>query len=566
MLVRAIYALRYLIWMLANLRRRLRRPPDYVVFILEGAYPELPAERGNFLQRRLSPPKPSLRELARQFRVIAGDPRVRGVVLHLRQLEMPIAHLQRLRGLVDELRAAGKRVVAWSHGYDGARYYLASAADEVLLQSGGYVEPTGYRVSYSFLADALGRIGVKADIVQISPYKSAGDTLARRSMSDEMRQMVNWVMDAVYADFIRGIAEGRNLDEEGAKALVDNAPYTDRQALDARVVDRIIGEEDLPAYLGEGAKPARLSDWDGAYKGMLRPSLERPGRYVALLRIEGPIVEGRSRRPPGGQPLPLPFLFSPRAGDLTVVQEARAVLADKRAAAVVVYVDSVGGSSDASEAMAAALDKVAAKKPLVVAMGAVAGSGGYYVSSPAHWIVAQSGTLTGSIGVLSGKLVTAGLLDKLLLGREAISRGRRARFASAETQFSQEERKLVWDHIKRVYDLFLDRVAASRKMKVEEVDSIGGGRVWTGRQALERGLVDELGGLDDALSKARELAGLHSRARVREVRVGKRHLPPPMPDAAALAQYAIESVRMFNGARALCLCPLVWEEGQSDLF
>ena len=565
MLSRLIYALRKLLWLLGNLRRRLGKPPDYVVFVLEGPYPELPEPRSGFLRRRLFPTRPSLRELSEQLRAVAADPRVRGVVLHLRPLNMPPAQLQTLRDLIGELRSAGKRVVAWSHTYENNSYYVACAADEVLIQPGGFALPLGMHLGFVFLADALKRIGLKAEFIQISPYKSAGDQLSRDSMSDEMREMIGWLMDDVYAGFTRAIAEGRGLDDDGARALVDNAPYDDLKAVEAGVVDATVGEEDLPSHLGSPERPARLVPFEAARRRLLRRPPDPPGRYVALLRIEGDIVDGRSEGPPSNVPALLRMFLRQRAGDLSVVQDARRVLRDRRAAAVVVYVDSRGGSSTASEAMAAALQKVAHKKPLVVAMGAVAGSGGYYVATPAHWIVAQPGTLTGSIGVLTGKIANVGLMDRLLMHRETVTRGRRAGIYSGDRPFSQQERKIVWDQITRVYGLFLDRVARARQMTAEAVDEVGGGRVWTGRQAEERGLVDELGGLDVALTKARELAGLHPRARVREVPPSKGPLQPPVPQPLALFDYALEGLRMFNRGTPLYLCPLLWDEGLDGL-
>ena len=254
-----------------------------------------------------------------------------------------------------------------------------------------------------------------------------------------------------------------------------------------------------------------------------------------------------------------------RAGDISVVQDARKALRDRRAAAVVVYVDSRGGSSTASEAMAAALEKIAATKPLVVAMGAVAGSGGYYVATPAQWIVAQPGTLTGSIGVLEGKVSDVGLMDRLLMRPENVTRGRRAAMYSGDRPFSREEKEIIWESISRVYDLFLGRVARSRKMSTEAVDEISGGRVWTGRQAMDHGLVDELGGLDRALAKARDLAGLHPRARVREVPPARGPLQPPIPQPAAFLDYALDGLRMFNRGTPLYLCPLLWDESLNGL-
>ncbi len=557
MLAYLVYFVRYLVWMLRNLLRRVKRVPEYVIFTLEGTYPELRPPRGSFWQRRISPPPLSLQELGEQFRTIAGDPRVHGVVLHLRPLNMMFAQLQTLRDLIGEMRAAGKRVIVWSHTYDTANYYVACSADEILLQKGGTIDALGLRQRFLFLADALERIGLKGDFVQISPYKSAADFLTRNRMSEELRQMANWLMDSLYAEFLRGVAEGRHLSEKDAKALVDSSPHTDLKAVEARAVDRLISEEDLPTHLGAAGKPARLLPWEDARKRLLLRPITRPGRYVALLRLEGDIIDGHSGRPPVRPPFRIPLLLSERAGDLTVVQEARRVLTDKRAAAVVLYVDSGGGSATASEAMAAALGKIAATKPLVVSMGSVAASGGYYVSTPGQWIVAQPSTLTGSIGVLNGKIVSRGLLDKLLFHWEMISRGEHATFSDTGKPFSEGERTIVWEGIQRIYDVFLDRVTASRKMTREAVDAIGGGRVWTGRQALERGLVDELGGVDRALAKARELAGLHERAPVREVRLGKQPLAP-MAEPAALIQYALEGVRVLNGSKALCLCPLIW--------
>lgn len=556
MLAYAIYALRYALWVLRNLHRRLRKVPDYVVFILEGAYPELRPPRRPFWQRRLVPSELSLQDLAERFRMVAGDPRVKGVVLHLRPLRMPFAQLQTLRDLIWELKKAGKRVVAWSHSYESSNYYVACACDEILLQPGGGLAPLGLRQSFLFLADALDRIGVKAEIMQISPYKTGADILMRSRMSDEAREMISWLMDDLYAQFLQGIAEGRGVDEGSARALVDQSPYTDLKAKAAGAIDTIIGEEDLTSHLGSKAKQARLMFWEEAHKRLLRLPITRPGRYVALLRIEGDIVDGRSQRLPVRPPVRLPFILNDRAGDLSVVQEARQLLKDKRAAAIVVYVDSGGGSATASEAMAAALQKIAAQKPLVVAMGPVAASGGYYISTPAKWIMAQAGTLTGSIGVLHGKIVSAGLLEKLLFHREMISRGQRVTLYDPGRPFSEEERQIVWEAINRMYDVFLDRVASSRQLTREAVDAVGGGRVWTGRQALERRLIDELGGLEKALAKAKELAGLDPQAAVREVRPGRRPLAP-LPEPVGLISYALEGIRMLSGGKALYLCPLM---------
>ena len=564
MLGYAVYAVWYAFWLVGNLIRRLRKPPDYVVFVLEGKYPELRTRKTGFLQRRLFPDaRLSLQELGEQLRAVQQDPRISGVVLHLRSLQLPAAQAQTIRGLIAQLRSSGKRVVAWSSGYDNTAYYVAAAADEILLQTGGGVSPLGLRASFVFLGDALERAGVKADFVQISPYKSAADPLMRTSMSDEVREMSNWLIDAYYDDFVGAVASGRKLGEDAATALVDGAPYTDLQAVASGVVDKLISEEDLPAYLGTAGRGACLTTWDAVKKRLLRRPPIRPGRYIALIRVEGMIVDGRSQRPPFKSPIPLPLVFNPRAGDLTVVQQVRSALADRRAAAVVLYVNSEGGTSSAAEAMASALQKLAAKKPLVAVMGSIAASGGYWVCTPAQWITAQPDTITGSIGVLSGKVVTAGLLDKLSFRRESIGRGLHADFYDTERPFNDEERKTVWGTIQRVYDVFLDRVSNGRNMSREAADAVGGGRVWTGRQALERGLVDELGGLESGVAKARQLAGLHPRAVLREVGPDRGQTPPPLPDPASAVRYAAEGLGILGG-RAVCLSDLITLDAYDD--
>ena len=558
MLAYPIYALRYFFLLLVNLLRRLGKAPEYVVFTLSGDYPEYPQSKGNFIQRRFSPTRTSLLELTAQFRTVADDPRVRGVVLQLRELSMPSAKLETIRDLIGELRAAGKHVVTWSTNLDTARYYLACAADEILLMPSGYVHPFGMSRRYLYLADALEKIGMQGDFVPITPYKSASDMFSRRDMSDEVREMSNWLIDSAFDEFISAIAQGRHIDGETARAIVDQTPATDLQAIDLGVVDTLVHEDDLPNHLQQADKPAQLVMWEQAAGKMFRRPLKRPGRYVALLTVEGLIVDGKSARPPIKPPIPLPLIFDPRAGDESVVQTARKVLADKRAAAVVLYIDSRGGSATSSEAMAATLKKIAAKKPLVVVMGPVAASGGYYVATPGQHIFAQPGTVTGSIGVIMGKLVNAGLLDRLLLNRETISRGKNIGIYESESIFGKEEQKLVRDNIERTYDVFLDHVAASRNMERDALDAIAGGRVWTGRQALENGLVDELGGLDRALAKARELAGLHASASVRLFTPGKQAIPPVAQPAAAF-EYALAGMRTVNQVGPLCLCPIVWD-------
>ena len=551
--------IRYPIWLIQNLDRRLRKPPDYVTFMLSGEYSEYPQPRGNLVMRRIRPRKVSLMELGEQFRLVAGDPRVKGVVLHLRPLEMAPAAIESLRDLVKELRDSGKRVVAWATFFSPANYLVACAADEVLMQPSGEISALGMGRTYPYLAKALKKIGMEGDFIPISPYKSAGDMFSRKNMSKEVRKMSNWLMDSVYEERLQAIGDGRGIEVDAARDLVDQTPMPDNKALELGLIDGLVGEEDLPKHLGTKAEPARLGTWEAASGALQVPRPERASQYVAVIPIDGTIMDGNSGRPPIKPPIDIPIVTDPRAGDLTVVQAARQALRDKRAAGVVLYVNSPGGSATSSEAMRAALEKINEVKPLVVSMGPVAASGGYWVSTPGRSIFAQPSTVTGSIGVILGKIVTHDLLDRLFIGRETVKRGEHTDIYASESRFSKAERAILWDSITRIYELFLERVSESRGMTREEVDELGGGRVWTGRQALENGLVDEIGGLEAAIAKARQLAGLSATAPARLITVGKGQLMPSAQPAAML-EYAMEGARFMQGARPLCISPLALDK------
>ncbi len=542
---------RYLWWLVSSVRRSIGKPPEFVVFVLEESLPGLPDPPRPLWQRFTSKPRLSVKELGERFDAIARDPRIKGVVLHLRTTGMPMATLQDLRELVAKLRKAGKRVVAWAPSYTTGPYYLACACDEILLMPTGMVQQLGFASTGVFLADGLARFGVSADFIQVSPYKSAADPLTKPKMTPEFREQVTWLLDSQFRELVSAVSESRGLDEAGAKDLIDCSPYGDDVAVEKHAADRVVGEEELPSLLA-----GRIGSWEQASGKMRRPAPSlRRGKYIALMRIEGTIVDGRSGRLPVKPPIDIPLLGEERAGDLSVVPLARQVAADKRAAAVVLYVNSRGGSSTASEAMRLALKVVAARKPIVVVMGAVAGSGGYWIATPGSWIVARPSTLTGSIGVLTGKIVTGATWQKLLFNRETIAFGDRVTMYSDERPFNEEERGIVRSDIERIYSVFLDVVARARKMTPDELGPIAQGKVWTGRQALERKLVDEMGGLDAGITKARTLAGLKDDAPVREVRGPKRMVPPLAAATAAAGWfgYVLEGLNLLNRAPALAV-------------
>jgi protease IV len=551
-----LFPFRYLWWLLTSARRSLGKPPEFVEFVLEEDLPALPDPPRPWWQRFTSKPRLSVKELGEQFDAIGRDSRIKGVVLHLRSVGMPMATLQDLRELIARLRKVGKRVVAWAPIYGTGTYYLACACDEIILMPSGEVRPMGFSVTGAFLAEGLARFGIAGDFVQISPYKSAADPLTKSRMSDELREQITWLLDSQHKELVSAIAEGRLLDEAGAKRLIDRSPYGDDVVVKEHVVDHVVAEEELGEHLGRaGGSRVSIGTWERA-RSRMRPPAPRlaRGRYVALIRIEGTIVDGRSGRLPVKPPVDIPLIGEDRAGDLTVVQAVRQVAADKRAAAAVLYVNSRGGSSTASEAMRQALKVVASRKPLVVVMGPVAGSGGYWIATPGSWIVARPSTLTGSIGVLTGKLVTGALWSKLLFNREIVAFGQHATIDSDDRPYTDEERALVKAEVDRIYRLFLEIVARARSMTPDDLHPIAAGRVWTGRQALERKLVDEMGGLNAGLRKARALAGLPENTAMREPRAPKRNMPPvAAAPAAGWLGYLLEGVSLLGRAPALAV-------------
>jgi protease-4 len=543
---------------LANWRRSFAKL-DYIVITLPQAMPALPEYR-NWLQKRIrGAPPMSLWELDRLFEQIAGDARPQGVVLHLRGFLMGLADLQTLRGSIVRLKDKGKRVICFAQMYDTASYYIASAGDEIIMQPGGEVMTMGLRQEAVFLRDALDSIGVSLDVVAISPFKGAFDQFSRSDISPEGREQLNWLLDSRYQIVVDGIAAGRRMTPDAVRAMFDGAPYLDSAAQEAGYVDAILTEEGLARRLNV----KYLVPLDRARRSLRKQWRETSGRYVALLRVAGLMFPGESGAPPGNIPIPIPFIGGERAGDLTVVRQVRNLMRNKQAAAVVLYVDSGGGASMAAEAMTSALAELAQDRPLVVYMNNVAASGGYYIATPAQWIVAQPGTITGSIGVVSGKPVTSGLWGKLHVNRMEFVRGLNAALYSDIAPFTDQQRARMFESVTHVYQQFVGHVARSRKLSPEAVDAVSGGRVWMGVQAKEHGLVDELGDIRAALDKARQLANLPEHAPPVMVQGKGKPLAPQLAEEAnpaAMLIYLRDNLRALANGSMQMLMPLWWEE------
>jgi protease IV len=477
--------------------------------------------------------RPTLRAVVSALRDAADDPQVAGLVARVGG-RMALARAQELREAVRAFAASGKPAVGWAESFgEGGpgtvAYLLATGFGEVWLQPSGDVGLTGVAVEATFLRGSLDKLGLEPQFVQRYEYKNAVDQLSRYGFTDAHREAVSRLAASAAEQVVAGVAEGRGLTRERVRELVDVAPLSAQQALDAGLVDRIgyrdevyadvrrrVGADTRLLFLTRyrrGAAPARL-----AHRVLRRRSKAK----VALVTVAGAIQQGRSRR----SPLPA----GAAAGSDTVGAALRSAAADPAVRAVVLRVDSPGGSYVASDVIWREVGQLRrAGKTVVASMGDVAASGGYFVAMGADAIVAQPGTITGSIGVFSGKVVTAGLLERLGIGTDAVAEGRHARMFSPRVGFDEEQWRQLEQWLDRVYEDFVGKVAQGRRMSPERAHELARGRVWSGADAYERGLVDELGGLERAAELARGRAGLPDDAEVRrwpQLRPRDRLSPP----------------------------------------
>lgn len=501
-------------------RHILRRQRcDYVVLRVSGDYPErtlLPRRRFPLSLLPWPPPPPSVEAFTSALERLALDTRVKGIVLVISSLSAGPATLASLRQAVTRFRNSGKRAIAYLHTLSMWPYYLAAACDEILAPESATFRVAGLWAETIFLKHALDLVGIEANFEAIAEYKVSPDTYCRTKMTEPHREMLESLLDSLYDELTGAMARGRNLTAERIQELLDNIPFSALQAHEAGLLDGVCYEDELPTRLGTPETPASLVTWDQVQRHLVRPRrwhrrrLRPRAPSIGVVSLEGVIVPGPSRRTPIPLPLPVPLPGS-QAGSDTVIQQLRAAAQDKRLAAIVLHVDSPGGSAMASDLIWREVVNLRRTKPVVVYMSNQAASGGYYVSAPASAILAQATTLTGSIGVWGGKFVTRGLLEKLRIGREVVSRGKAAGLYSDTAPFSHDERAKIRADIGASYARFRRHVAEGRGMDDDEVEAVARGRVWTGEQALARGLVDELGDLQAAADKARQLAGISPR-------------------------------------------------------
>ena len=553
-----------------NFLRFLRRKGlDCVVLPMRGPYPELTSRRDPlpfpFNRLPLFPQEVSLEDVRATVETIGADRRVQSVVLRFDTLQAGPSTLYSLRHHLRDLRAQGKRVVAYLPSASTWDYYLASACDEIVLPQSGRLSALGLRAEAVFLKDTLSLLGLEPDLEAIAEYKVAPDAFRRSAMSEPHREMLDAILDSYFGEIVTAIAEGRGLTPARVRELIDAMPITAAEAVEAGLADAVLYEDELAAHLSveqpfqaagrleslPHEDTATLLTWREAARWLRKPVKWPARQTIGVVSLEGLIVPGRSRHVP--LPVPFPFIEA-QAGAETVVQALRQAEADKCIAAVILHVETPGGSALASDLICREVRRLRERKPVVVLMGGQAASGGYYVSALANRIVARPTTLTGSIGIWGGKFVAVDFYGKLGVGREAVQRGAMAGLYSEMTPFSQEERVRVRRDMGETYARFKALVAEGRGMTEKQVEEIARGRVWTGAQAREIGLVDELGGFETALALAKELAGLEPEREYAVVQVcPPRHelLPPGNKDMRTL----FEALRNLARGRVWALAP-----------
>jgi len=460
-----------------------------------------------FMSRR----KLRLSDAIEGLRRASQDDRVRALVVKVGGGRIGLARMQEIREAITAFRESGKLAVAWSETFGefthgNVPYYLATAFDRIYLQPSGSVGLTGVAVEQLFLHDALAKIGVGFQSAKRHEYKSAADNLTERGFTGPTREAAERLAASVAEQLTAAIAERRGKTREEARALLDRGPFLAETALAEGLVDALAYRDEVYAEVRKETGPDAILQYVARYQRahtLAERARKLPSprdRFVAVIYASGPIRQGRSSRSPvGGSAM----------GSDTVAAALRSATADDRVRAVLLRVNSPGGSAVASDTIWREVVRTrAAGKPVVVSMSDVAASGGYYISMAADVIVAQPGTLTGSIGVITGKPVFEEAFGRIGITTDSVSVGQGATMFAPTHPFSEDEWQRINHWLDAIYRDFTEKVASGRRMTVEQVHEIAKGRVWTGADAAQNGLVDELGGMPAAAEIARRRAGL----------------------------------------------------------
>ncbi len=485
-------------------------PPVVAHFHLSGELSESPMEYPfNLMAGQLI----SLKELIARMEQASTDNEVKAVVLTFDSMNFGFGQLEEIREAINRIKAAGKKVYVHAEGMSIFVYALLCAGDNLSVAPQSSLWFIGIYGESLYVKSLLDKIGVQADFMHIGDYKSAAEMLTLTGPSEPANENINWLLDGYYESLTEMIAKSRGKTPRQIRKLIDQGPYLADEALEKGLIDAIETREEFLARLEAGFEDkVKIDNRYGRDTNaeinlsnpfalftilaeMINPPKKPQKDTVAVIYIEGVILPGHS------QPSPLGQSGGAFGGDIRKALERAAK--DESVKVVVMRVDSPGGSAEASEVILNAARQVQTKKPLIVSMGDVAGSGGYYVSCGADWIFADEVTVTASIGVVGGKLVTTDMWGKLGVNWVDYKRGANSDLFSSARPFDESQKKLLVDYMQKIYEVFKGHVAKGRGDKLtKDLEEMAGGRVYTGKQALELGLIDEIGGLHEAIEYA----------------------------------------------------------------
>ena len=438
------------------------------------------------------------------------DSRIEKLLLHVRPTGLGWGHAAELRDHLMDFKSSGKSLVAFVEYGSNRDYFLASAADEIFLHPRTVLDLRGVRAQAMFVRGALDKIGVEAEFERFAAYKDAPDMFLRDEMSPESREAIEGLVATVYDSLVEALLQGREMDRERAASLIARGPFTAQEALELGLVDGLHYIDEVKKRIAPEGKDeiatVSVAEYIHAYSAA--PSFGAKARIAIIYGI-GAIVGGDSTED---------AVFGRVMGSDTIAEAFERAREDESIDAVVFRIDSPGGSDVASDVIWREATLTREKKPVVVSMADVAASGGYWIATASDTIVAEPTTVTGSIGIYAGKFNLKGLYDKIGVATDGVESSTNADFFSSSRSFTSEEREKLRRILESGYRAFLERVAKSRKKTTDEVDAVAQGRVWSGRDAKEIGLVDELGGLKRALEIAKEKAGFAADAKV-ELRI-----------------------------------------------
>jgi len=478
------------VWFTASLAGRRASVPSSTALVLrlDGDLGEV--EGAGLFDRFVEGP-PTVRALIDAIGRAKTDRRVKGLVVEPVGGAPFWARSQEIRDAILDFRKSGKKTIAFLEYGGEQEYFMATACEKVVLLPSSVLDLKGLATYEVFLRGAFDKIGVTPDFIHIGDYKTAINTYTQKTFTPAHREMAQSLNHDAFDQLVQAIAVSRKKTPEAVRKLFDDGPFIAEDALSAGLVDALLYRDEVEDNIGLGDEESTdLADYVRASP----PGFSLSARpKIAVVYAVGTIASGEG---PSGDVV----------GSDTLVEYINQAADDHSVKAIVLRIDSPGGSSIASDVIWRALMLAREEKPLIVSMGDLAASGGYYIAMPGHVIVAQPGTLTGSIGIYTGKFAIGGTLEKFGASMEAVSEGKMAQMDSPARPFTDEERAKVEEQVQAFYEQFVTKVAEARKSTPEKIDAVAQGRVWTGRQAKTIGLVDELGGLDRAVAIAKERA------------------------------------------------------------